>query len=62
MRTLSSVEQEINRIRLEIYEETKDMTAEQRREYYRKGGEIAAEEFGVRRIASAKDAPRLQAL
>jgi hypothetical protein len=62
MRTLSPVEQEINRIRLEIYEETKDMTAEQRREYYRKSGEIAVKEFGVKRIASAKDDPRLRTL
>jgi hypothetical protein len=59
MRTLSSVEQEINHIRLEIYEETKDMTAEQRREYYRKSGETAAKEFGIRRIASVKDDLRL---
>ena len=62
MRALSPAEQEVNRIRLEIYEETKAMTTAQRREYYRKSGETAAKEFSVRRIASAKDDPRLHNL
>jgi hypothetical protein len=56
------IEREINQIRLKIYEETKDMTLEQRREYYRKSSSAAAEKYGFRRVASANDDPRLQSL
>jgi hypothetical protein len=54
------IEQEINQIRQKIYDETKDMTLEQRREYYRKSGSAAAEKYGFRRIANANDDPRLK--
>ena len=54
-KTYKSVEQEINRIRLEIYEETKDMTPEQRKERLRKIVEVAQKEFGFERIANAKE-------
>jgi hypothetical protein len=54
-KTYKSVEQEINRIRLEIYEETKDMTPEQRKERLRKIVEIAQKEFGFERIANVKE-------
>jgi hypothetical protein len=54
------IEQEVNQIRLKIYEETKDMTLDQRREYYRKSSVAAAEKYGFRLVASAKDDPRLQ--
>jgi hypothetical protein len=53
------IEAEVNQIRLKIYEETKNMALEQRREYYRKSSEAAAEKYGFQRTASAKDDPRL---
>ena len=59
MRTLSPVEQEINRIRLEINEETKVLTREQRIMRTNNIAEAAAKEHGLRRIVSAKDDPRL---
>jgi hypothetical protein len=54
------IEIEVNQIRLRIYEETKNMTLEQRKEYYRKSSIAAAEKYGFRRVASIKDDPRLQ--
>ena len=54
-RTIDPIEQEINEIRLRIYEETKDMTNEQLTEYYRKSGEASAKKYGFKIIASAKD-------
>jgi len=55
MKTYKSVEQEVNKIRLEIYEETKNMTPEQRKERLRKIVDTAQNEFGFRRIASARE-------
>jgi hypothetical protein len=55
MKTISNVEQEVNKIRLEIYEETKDLTREQRIERTNKIAEAAAEKFGFKIIASAKE-------
>jgi len=54
MKTTSKAEQEVNEIRLELYEETKDMNPVQLTEYYRKSGEAAAKKYGFKRIASAK--------
>ena len=53
--TISPIEDEIDEIRLNIYNETKDMTPEQISEYYRKHGEIIAEEYGLRRITNANE-------
>jgi hypothetical protein len=53
------MESEINRIRLEIYEETKDLTTEQRVERTRKITGPVIEKYGLTVIASAKDDPRL---
>jgi len=55
MKTISNVEQEVNRIRLNIYEKTKDMTPEQLTEYYRKSGEESAKKYGFKIVASAKE-------
>jgi hypothetical protein len=55
MKTISKIEQEINQIRLRIYEETKDMTIQERVERVNKIGEAAAKKYGFRRIASARD-------
>ncbi|GHV46651.1 hypothetical protein FACS1894204_08700 [Synergistales bacterium] len=59
MKAISPIEQEINRIRLEIYEETKNLTKEQRIEHTNKIAESAAKEFRLKRIANAGDDPRL---
>ena len=55
MKTSSKIEQEIDRIRLEIYEETKDMTPAQRVERVNKIGEAAAQKYGFKIVFSAKD-------
>ena len=55
MKTYKTVEREINRIRLEIYEETKDLTPEQRKGRLNKIVDSAQKEFGFRRITSAKE-------
>ena len=53
MKTISMIEQEVNKIRLTIYEETKDMTPAQRAERVNKIGEAAAKKYGFKRVASA---------
>ena len=53
MKTISKIEQEVNQIRLQIYEETKDLTPEQNRERLNKIGEEAARKYGFIRVASA---------
>ena len=55
MKTLNTIEQEINQIRLMIYEKTKDMTPAQLTEYYRRSGEASAQKYGFKIVASAKD-------
>ena len=55
MRMLSSVEQEINKIRIGIYEKTKGMTPAQLTEYYRKSGEASAKKYGFKIIETAKE-------
>jgi len=48
MKVLSPIEQEINQIRLQIYEEIKDMTPEEVTEYYCKSGEESAKKYGFK--------------
>ena len=55
MKTVSKIEQEVNQIRLAIYEKTKDMTPSQLTEYYRKSGEATAQKYGFKIIANAKE-------
>ena len=55
MKTPNTIEQEINRIRLQIYEETKDMTVRERVERVNKIGETAAQKYGFKIVASAKE-------
>ena len=55
MRNPDVIEQEVNRIRLQIYEKTKDMTPRQQTEYYRKSGEASAKKYGFRLVESASD-------
>ena len=44
----SEIEKEINKIRLQIYEEIKDMTLQERSEYYRKKEEALIKEYGFK--------------
>jgi hypothetical protein len=53
MKTIKTVEQEINKIRLEIFEETKDMTLEQRKKRLSVIVGDAQKEFGFRRVTDA---------
>jgi hypothetical protein len=52
MKTPNTIEQEINRVRLEIYEETKDMTAAQRAERTNQIAFTAAQKYGFKIVAS----------
>ena len=52
MKTPNTIEQEINQIRLRIYEETKDMTAQERVERVNRIGEAAAKKYGFKIVAS----------
>ena len=54
MKTISPIEQEVNQIRLRIYEKTKDMTPAQRAERTNKIAEAAAKKYGFRIIENAK--------
>ncbi|MCL2287865.1 MAG: hypothetical protein FWC33_01605 [Candidatus Bathyarchaeota archaeon] len=49
------IEQEVDQIRLEIYEETKDLTHKQYNERVRKIGEEAAKKYGFQRVANTKE-------
>jgi len=55
MKAPNAIEQEINLIRLRIYEETKNMTAQERAERVNKIGETAAKKYGFKIVASAKE-------
>lgn len=52
MKTTNTIEQEINRIRLEIYEETKEMTAAQRAERTNKIADDVAKKYGFKIVAA----------
>jgi len=54
-RKIHPIEREIDRIRLEIYEETKHMTNEELNEYYRKSGEAVAEKYGFKIVYNIDD-------
>ena len=55
MKTPNTIEQEVNQIRLLIYEKTKDMTSAQLTEYYQRSGEASAKKYGFKIVASAKE-------
>jgi len=52
---ISKIEQEVNQIRLRIYEKTKDMTPEQLSEYYRQSTEATIKKYGFKVITSARE-------
>jgi hypothetical protein len=53
MKQISNAEQEVNQIRLAIYEKTKNMSAAELTEYYRQSGEESAKKYGFSIVASA---------
>jgi hypothetical protein len=55
MRTISNVEQEVNRIRIELYKETKELTREQRIERMNRIAEEAAKKYGFKIIRHANE-------
>ena len=55
------VEQEVNKIRTKIYEETKGMTPEQYTERVRKIGEEAANKYGFQRVTSTEEHTNVKA-
>ena len=48
-----TIERDINRIRLEIYDETKDMTPEQRVEHTRRATDETIRRYGLRIVESS---------
>jgi hypothetical protein len=55
MMKTNTIEQEINRIRLRIFEETKDMTPQERAERVNRIGEAAAKKYGFKRVSRTKE-------
>ena len=55
MKTISSIEQEVNQIRLAIYEKTKDMTPSQLTDYYKNNTEATIQKYGFKVIANASE-------
>jgi hypothetical protein len=55
MMTISKIEQEVNHIRLQIYEETKGLTPAQRAERTNKIAEAAAKKYGFKIVENAKE-------
>ena len=55
MKTPNTIEDEIDRIRLKIHEETKDMTPEQRVARVNRIGEAIAREYGLKIVSRAKE-------
>ena len=58
MKTISKIEQEINQIRLQIYEETKDLTPAQRAERTNTIAEAIAKKYGFKIVTSANETTR----
>ena len=57
MKTPDTIEQDINQIRLTIYEQTKDMTPAQLTEYYKQSTEATIKKYGFRVVGSMKEKP-----
>ena len=53
MRTLSSIEQEVNQIRLKIHEETKGLASEQYKQRLDKITDAAVRKYGFKIVKSA---------
>jgi len=59
MKTISKVEQEVNQIRLRIYEEIKNLTPEQNKERLERVCAAAQKKYGFKRIARANKTDRV---
>jgi len=55
MKTISPIEQEVNQIRLAIYEKTKDMTPAQITDYYKQSTEATIQKYGFKVVANANE-------
>jgi hypothetical protein len=55
MNNVKTIEQEVNQIRLGIYEQTKDMTPTQLTEYYKQNTDSIIEKYGFRVLVNAKE-------
>ena len=55
MKKPNTIEQEINHIRLQIYEETKNMTPQERADRVNKIGEAAAQKYGFKIAWNAEE-------
>jgi len=55
MKTINKIEQEINQIRLQIYEETKDLTPAELKERYRKIEEEATQKYGFKFVENVNN-------
>ena len=55
MEAIKKVEQEINQIRLKIYEDTKNLTPEQYKERLDRITEAAVQKYGIRVVTSAHE-------
>ena len=55
MKKPDTIEDEIDRIRLRIYEETKDMTIEERAERLNRFGEAAAKKYDFKFVSRANN-------
>jgi len=53
MKKNNTIERDINKIRISIYEETKDMTPEQRVKYTRERTEPIIQKYGLKVIPNA---------
>jgi len=60
MKTHNDIEDDINRIRLEIYEETKHMTPAQYVEYFKKSAEDCVKECGYMFVIGPDNRRRLK--
>jgi len=58
MKTISIVEQEVNQIRLRIYEETKNLMPEQNKKRLESVCAAAQKKYGFKRIARANASDR----
>jgi hypothetical protein len=62
MKTTNNIEQEVNRIRLQIFEKTKNMTPAQLTAYYQKSGEDSAKKYGFKIVPGVSEAKTIAAV
>lgn len=55
MKKPDTILDEIHTIRRQIDEKTKDMTPSERTEYFNRRGEVAAQKYGFKIVASVKE-------